>query len=221
MKKNIFVICMLHAMFVSHELWASWEIVYQNVKDTYVDNITIQEIASSALKGLSNADKNLTVGGGVNTITLYYKGRVIDTVNTPDDNANKWAEITKRFIDKSLEKSSVASQNDFMIFDMVAGEIPKALDGDSKFFENFDEANDITNKNKRTFAYRVNENVLTVKIVAFNKQTVNELKKAIAENENVDALILDLRGCAGGMSSEAIKTADLFLDSGIIASTKG
>ena len=62
---------MLHAMFVSHELWASWEIVYQNVKDTYVDNITIQEIASSALKGLSNADKNLTVGGGVNTITLY------------------------------------------------------------------------------------------------------------------------------------------------------
>jgi carboxyl-terminal processing protease len=55
----------------------------------------------------------------------------------------------------------------------------------------------------------------------FNKQTLTELKNTISENSNVEALVLDLRGCAGGMSSEAILIADLFLDSGIVASIQG
>jgi carboxyl-terminal processing protease len=99
--------------------------------------------------------------------------------------------------------------------------MPKVLDDDSKFFTSFDEANGVDIKNKRTFGARVENNVIKVKIVAFNKQTLSELTNVIKENEQAEALILDLRGCAGGMSSEAILVADLFLDGGIICSISG
>ena len=202
---------------------ASWKSVYQDVKGAYIGTIKIQDLASSALKGLNNIDKDLIVGSGTNTITLYYKGKVIVSLKKPEDenDANKWAEITQRFIDKAVEISVKASENDFMIFDALAKEIPKILDADSKFFDNIDEAKGIRFGNKRTFGERVEDNILIVKIVAFNKQTLSELKNAIDNNNNVYAIILDLRGCAGGMSSEAILIADLFLDSGIITSIQG
>ncbi len=223
MKKYSFVFAFFVLIFLSNVASASWKNVYQNVKDAYIGSIKIQDLASSALKGLNNIDKDLRVGSGAKTITLYYKGRVIDSLKKPDDenDAGKWAEITQRFIDKAIEKSAKASENDFMIFDAMAKEMPKILDDDSKFFDNVDEAKGVILRNKRTFGARVENNILVVKIVAFNKQTLNELKNAIGENINVDAIILDLRGCAGGMSSEAISVADLFLDDGIITSVQG
>ena len=210
-------------MFISNIAFASWKNVYQEVKDAYVGNVKIQDLASNALKGLNNIDKNLTVGSGMNTVTLYYKGAVIDSLKNPEDenDASKWGEITKRFVDKAVEKSKKASEKDFMIFDTLAKEMPKILDEDSKFFDNIDEAKNGDFKNKRTFGVRVEDNILIIKLVVFNKQTVIEFKNAVAENKNVEALILDLRSCAGGMSSEAILLADLFLDSGIITSIQG
>ena len=223
MKKYIFLITSLFAIFVSNVAVASWKSVYQDVKDTYIGSIKIQDLASAALKGLSNIDNELKVGSGTNTISLYYKGKVIDSIKKPEDenDASKWADITKRFIDKAIEKSPKASENDFMIFDAIAKEIPKILDEDSKFFDNIDDAKSGNIKNKRTFGSRIEDNILIVKIVVFNKQTVGELKNVISENDKVEAIILDLRGCAGGMSSEAILVADLFLDNGIITSVQG
>ena len=119
------------------------------------------------------------------------------------------------------EKFYVFWESDFKIFDVMVQEIPKILDEDSKFFENFDEARGVAVKNKRVFGSRVEDNILIVKIVAFNKQTVAELKKVIEENLSADAIVFDLRGCFGGMSSEAIIAADLFLDAGIITSMQG
>lgn len=223
MKRYLSVIVLLFCVFVSNIAVASWQNVYQEVKDAYVGDVKIQELVSKALKGLNKIDKDLNVGSGVKSVTLYYKGQVVDSVNVPDDenDVSKWAEITARFVDKAIEKSSKAQEKDFMIFDAIASEIPKVLDKDSKFFESFDEANGINIKNKRTFAARVEDNIITAKIVAFNKQTLIELTNAIKDNKNAEALILDLRGCAGGMSSEAILVADLFLDNGIISSVSG
>lgn len=210
-------------MFFSNIVFASWENVYQEVKKAYVYNINIQDLASASLKGLNDIDKDLNVGSGAKSITLYYKGRVIDTINKPEDENDvlKWGEITRRFIDKAVEKSVKASENDFKIFDAMAKEMPKILDDDSKFFESIDDARENNIKNKRVFGARVEDNVLVVKIVAFNKQTVTELKTAINEYNDAEAIIIDLRGCLGGMSSEAIIAADLFLDSGIITSVQG
>lgn len=223
MKRIFFSLFLFFTVFYSNIVFASWENVYQSVIDTYIGNIKVHDLASVSLKGLNNIDKNLNVGSGINSITLYYKGRVIDTVKKPENENDvlKWGEITRRFIDKAIEKSTKALESDFMIFDVMAREIPKILDEDSKFFDNIDDANGIGVKNKRVFAARVQDNILVIKILAFNKQTVNELKKVVADNFMSDAIVFDLRGCFGGMSSEAIIGADLFLDSGIIASMQG
>ena len=213
----------LGILLFSNIACASWQNVYQDVKNAYIGEVKIQDVAVIALKGLKKIDGDLNVGNGVKSISLYYKGRIIDTVAKPDDDndAEKWAEITKRFIRKAVEQSPIAQEKDFMIFDALAEEIPGVLDRDSKFFRSFDEAHGINVKNKRTFTARVKDNVLIVKIVAFNKQTLAELTKVGEENEKVDALVLDLRGCFGGVSSEAVLVADLFLDSGIILQVSG
>ena len=46
--------------------------------------------------------------------------------------------------------------------------------------------------------------------------TPNEFIEALNNTKDTDSLIIDLRGNAGGMLNEAIKTADLFTDDEII-----
>ncbi len=67
-----------------------------------------------------------------------------------------------------------------------------------------------------------NERIGYIRITTFGDRTVEELTAAVAyENHPVDALILDLRGNAGGYLSAAIDTCDLFLNKGRIVSTRG
>jgi carboxyl-terminal processing protease len=64
-----------------------------------------------------------------------------------------------------------------------------------------------------------------VRITQFQERTSSDLKNAIETLEKsggeLKGLILDLRLNPGGLLDEAIKVADLFLDSGIIVSTDG
>lgn len=63
-----------------------------------------------------------------------------------------------------------------------------------------------------------------VRISNFQSNTTKELKKAliqIEEDRRLKGLILDLRNNPGGLLNQAIEVSDLFLDSGIIVSTKG
>jgi carboxyl-terminal processing protease len=52
------------------------------------------------------------------------------------------------------------------------------------------------------------------------EQLRNEVESAMADDQ-VDAIILDLRGNGGGLLDEAIKVASIFIDNGVIVSTKG
>ncbi|GAC1472829.1 MAG: S41 family peptidase [Isosphaeraceae bacterium] len=62
-----------------------------------------------------------------------------------------------------------------------------------------------------------------VRITNFFQNTTEELKKALTElsAEGMKALILDLRDDPGGYLISAVEVSDLFLDSGVIVSTKG
>lgn len=63
-----------------------------------------------------------------------------------------------------------------------------------------------------------------VRIFSFRSTTADELASALAFLEggrNLKGLILDLRTNPGGLLSQAIKVSDLFLDTGLIVSTKG
>lgn len=63
-----------------------------------------------------------------------------------------------------------------------------------------------------------------VRIFSFRSTTADDLASALGfleSGRNLKGLILDLRTNPGGLLSQAIKVSDLFLDSGLIVSTKG
>jgi carboxyl-terminal processing protease len=77
----------------------------------------------------------------------------------------------------------------------------------------------------------------TIRITNFGERTADELRRAVEaitsrmtgadqqverdEQEPIGVLILDLRGNAGGLLSAAVEVCDIFLDDGVIMSTKG
>lgn len=61
-----------------------------------------------------------------------------------------------------------------------------------------------------------------LRLTTFGEHTVAEMTKALAEiNGRADGFILDLRNNAGGLLSAAVDTCDMFLDRGVIVSTRG
>ncbi|MBV8555300.1 MAG: S41 family peptidase, partial [Planctomycetaceae bacterium] len=62
-----------------------------------------------------------------------------------------------------------------------------------------------------------------IRITSFIQNTTEELKKALDElkAEGMKALILDLRDDPGGLLGAAVEVSDLFVDEGLIVSTKG
>ena len=62
-----------------------------------------------------------------------------------------------------------------------------------------------------------------IRITEFFQNTFNDVKAALAElkEQDVKGLILDLRGDPGGLLTSAVEVSDLFLDKGMIVSTRG
>ncbi len=66
------------------------------------------------------------------------------------------------------------------------------------------------------------DNLLYIRIASFDQNVDNRLKKIIEKyKETTKGIILDLRNNPGGSLTQAIKTVDLFIDSGVIVSQKG
>ncbi len=61
-----------------------------------------------------------------------------------------------------------------------------------------------------------------IRITTFGEKTVEELRQAFQRlPSDVEGVILDLRSNAGGLLSAAVETCDLFLDEGLIVTTRG
>ncbi len=63
-----------------------------------------------------------------------------------------------------------------------------------------------------------------IRIINFQAQTTTDFKKAFADLEKqgkVKGLIVDLRNNPGGLLDQSVKIADIFIDEGVIVSTKG
>jgi len=63
-----------------------------------------------------------------------------------------------------------------------------------------------------------------IRISNFQTQTTTDFKKALddmAKSGEVKGLILDLRNNPGGLLDQAVKVADIFIDDGVLVSTKG
>lgn len=68
-------------------------------------------------------------------------------------------------------------------------------------------------------------NIGYIRLTNFGKDTAEELQAALQSfrepGNHIEGLILDLRGNAGGLLDAAIETCDLFLDGGVIVTTRG
>lgn len=63
-----------------------------------------------------------------------------------------------------------------------------------------------------------------IRIINFQAQTTADFKKALTDLEKagkVKGLIVDLRNNPGGLLDQAVKIADIFIDEGVLVSTKG
>lgn len=65
--------------------------------------------------------------------------------------------------------------------------------------------------------------VAYIQLIGFQKSSTDELKSALESlrRQGMRHLVLDLRGNPGGLLNVAVEMADLFLDEGIIVSTRG
>lgn len=73
-------------------------------------------------------------------------------------------------------------------------------------------------------ATALSNGILVLKVSAFQSQTAAQMQEAISnyrKTSNLLAVLIDLRDNPGGLLSAAVEIADLFLDKGMIVSTKG
>lgn len=69
--------------------------------------------------------------------------------------------------------------------------------------------------------FHLDGGILYLKIIDFHKNTIKSLEETIHKNRNnINGIILDLRGNPGGLLDQAKKVADIFLSSGTIVITK-
>lgn len=73
------------------------------------------------------------------------------------------------------------------------------------------------------FMYDDDSHIGYVRLSSFSRDTAGELKKALErlDKDHLKGLILDLRFNPGGLLTSAIEISDLFVDEGLIVSTKG
>jgi carboxyl-terminal processing protease len=75
------------------------------------------------------------------------------------------------------------------------------------------------------FLTRIGDHAL-IRISGFNERTSKRLSEAVAQargdvGDTLDGIILDLRGNPGGLLEQAVDSADLFLDAGLISRADG
>jgi carboxyl-terminal processing protease len=69
----------------------------------------------------------------------------------------------------------------------------------------------------------VDDNTAYLRVATFNKGKAEEIASTLKEliGNHADKVVLDLRNCAGGEVNEAIDTASLFLDKGLVTYAQG
>jgi carboxyl-terminal processing protease len=72
-------------------------------------------------------------------------------------------------------------------------------------------------------SYWVDKTIGYVHIPAFTKQTASQFRGVVSQlqKDGAKSLVLDLRHCPGGLLTAATEIADLFIDEGIIVSSRG
>ena len=202
------------------------EAVYQTVNDEFLGKVPMSEFAVWTMQGLQTMDKNLRIADDSSRVTIYYKSKIYKSLMKPgyfDDNKQAWAKMTLKVVKAAAKVSPAIKQKDFEAVDRMLAYAVAKLDKSSKYYSDLLQDEGKLTKFSREYAARMLDGrVLYIKLAALTKfSAANITQSVIQYRDMVEGIILDLRGCQGGSLQGAIDVADLFLDEGIIVSTKG
>lgn len=198
--------------------------VYQKVQDEYLFDVSLPELATKALNGLTVVDENLRVAGNDERTSLYYAAKSYKNVTKPTDlkDVKAWGDFTAKVVAAAKATSPEIKAHDFELRDYLLLSMFSSLDKDTKYYPYLDLGEKRNSKKQRYFADRyLADDVLYMKFGPMNFYTKEKIVESLEKYKNYQALIIDLRGNQGGLLSEAISIMNIFLDEGVIVSTKG
>lgn len=214
--------------------------VYQLIRNRYVEEISSEQLIDNAIKGMlseldpysryipvadiedfNNENNGSFVGIGI-TADISSKKLLIASVfkGSPADKAGLKAGDTIREIDAT----PVTKQNVREALDDLKGEIGSKVKltirrAEEPSFEISITRAPVVIPSVEAKAL-TDVNLLHLKINQFTLETGSEARKALSENSQIKGIILDLRNNPGGIIGSALEVADLFLEEGLIVSTK-
>ncbi len=214
--------------------------IYSIVKDNYVDEKNDDALFQQAIKGL--------VGGldrysrylspeDYKLLLQYTEGDMasVDFELIYDSQLHQWviqglksnADSTKQGLRNGVAVFKIDDQelkklNHDQVYGLLNGAIGSTLS--LQLAQNSAPLTLVRNKKIETDiqANVLHNQVLVIKIKVFQQDTANEIKRLIEEHSSsrLKAVLLDLRNNPGGLLSAAVESADLFLNQGLIVSTK-
>ena len=214
--------------------------IYSIVKENYVNEKNDEALFQQAIKGLvSGLDRysRYLSPEEYKQLLQYTEGDIasVDFELTYDPQLHQWviqglkenADSTKQGLRNGVSVFKIDDQelkkfNHDQVNSLLNGSIGSTLS--LQLAQNSKPLILVRNKKIETDiqATLLHNQVLVIKVRVFQQDTANEIKRLIEEHSTsrLKAVLLDLRNNPGGLLSAAVESADLFLNQGIIVSTK-
>ncbi|CAI3122486.1 putative CtpA-like serine protease [Acinetobacter calcoaceticus] len=214
--------------------------IYGIVRDNYVDVKSDDALFQQAIKGLvSGLDRysRYLSAEEYRQLIQYTEGDLasVDFALSPELHVHKWMIRDLKTGSDSyklglrngqailkIDNQDLKNLNQDQVLGLLYGSIGSTLQVQAEDLNG--NINLVRNKKIETDIEPVmlHNQVLVLKIRVFQQDTANEIKRLIEENSSprLKAVLIDLRNNPGGLLSAAVESADLFLNSGIIVSTK-
>ncbi|MFI3241255.1 MAG: S41 family peptidase [Alphaproteobacteria bacterium] len=193
--------------------------IYKIFDEEYIEKNIIENLSINTLKSLKIIDNNISISNDDKNIGMYYKTKKITHFNKPQNNDYKqWAELTNKIINKAIETSPVLQKKHLEVVDLLFTN--SINDKNNKFYPNI-KIKDSLSKHKKTFSSNIDKNfTLTIVAKNINQITYNSIQTVINNNPKAKKLVLDLRNNNGGDFKSAVDIINLFIDEGVIFTTK-
>lgn len=214
--------------------------IYSIVKENYVDEKNDEALFQQAIKGLvSGLDRysRYLSPEEYKQLLQYTEGDIasVDFELAYDPQLHQWviqglkenADSTKQGLRNGVSVFKIDDQelkkfNHDQVNSLLNGSIGSTLS--LQLAQNSKPLILVRNKKIETDiqATLLHNQVLVIKVRVFQQDTANEIKRLIEEysSSRLKTVLLDLRNNPGGLLSAAVESADLFLNQGIIVSTK-
>jgi carboxyl-terminal processing protease len=219
---------------------------FQVIKDNYVDTLSNNTLFENAMSGLAehldpysrylDAEHyqqllEFTEGQMAEPqLKLHYQVEQqqwsLSKIVRDSDNYRKG--LRDGQVVERLNGVNIQALDERTINNMLAGALGSALSLRVKLDENKVQTLDVLRDQKLNYdiePYLTDERILVLRIKAFQQDTTTQVQDILKvyqqRTSNIRGVLIDIRDNPGGLLSAAVDLADLFLEQGLIVTTKG